>query len=395
VGIRQVLGRSKKTATPASPAERSRPPVRWTTKAILLASSLLFTLLVIEVVLRVIGYAPFEPVVDGRQFIIRTVTDGSDARYELTPGAKGHAFQTDVEVSSQGFRDREYAPVPPPYTLRIVVLGDSISFGQKMPARDTYADQLEQLFASEQKPIEVINASVSGYDTLDEIAALERRGIALQPHLVVLGYCINDITDASPDAHYLKRLADYGSWIYRLRIAQLVQAKVDAIRAKHAERDDRRYLNVDRQTVISVAADPALREAFQLLATYKANAADRNGWRARVFAAYASFERIAWLRTNFDRLAQLARQHRFKVIVVPLPFLDESEGQRPFVEATYAMVSHEASRAGFATLRVDQRFRDAGLERLHIGPSDYIHFSRAGHTIVAQALHDLIVEGTL
>jgi len=364
--------------------------VRWTTKLILGSGSVVVTLLLIEAVLRVIGYAPFQSLLDGRELIVRSVSDGSDGRYELTPGAKGHAWQTDVEVSSQGFRDREYPPLPPANTLRVLVLGDSITFGQKLPVRDTYADQLEELFANGPKRVEVINMAVSGYDTLDEISGLERHGIQLQPHLVVVGYCINDIIDASPDEQYLNRVTKYGSWIYHVRIAQLVQTRLDRIRAGQASRNDQRYASGDHVRVAQVAADPALQEAFHLLPTYRTTARDHVGWRERVFAAYASPAKIAWLRGNFERLARLARQHRFEVVVVPLPYLDERDGQRPFVEATYEIVSHEAARVGFPTIRTDDRFRTAGFDTLQIDPNDFIHFARAGHTIVARALYDVL-----
>ena len=91
---------------PAATEEDSPPRGRRLRKVILSITSVLLTLVSLEVGLRVWGFDPFVDVGKGREAMIRPSAN-RDLQYEMTPGAKGRAWGTKVSVNSAGFRGPE------------------------------------------------------------------------------------------------------------------------------------------------------------------------------------------------------------------------------------------------------------------------------------------------
>ncbi len=88
---------------------------------------------------------------------------------------------------------------------RIVFLGDSVTFGHFLPFSVTLPHLLQQnLSSSNELKVEVINAGVPGYSTFQEAGLLRRHGKTLKPDLILLGFCMNDITER------YRALAAYG-----------------------------------------------------------------------------------------------------------------------------------------------------------------------------------------
>jgi len=101
------------------------------------------------------------------------------------------ASTTQVHISAQGLRDDDPAPVPEDDVKRIIVLGDSQTWGYGVEAADRYTKQLEHRFAN----AEVINMGVSGYGTAQEYLLLRTQGMAYNPDVVVVGFYNNDLMD--------------------------------------------------------------------------------------------------------------------------------------------------------------------------------------------------------
>lgn len=116
--------------------------------------------------------------------------------YELNPNTFTITRGITQEINSLGMRDREYPPTKPPGTFRILILGDSVTYGWGVSLEDIYTEKLEAMLndVSGGNPLyEVLNLAVSGYNTEQEVALLKARGIALGPDLVVIGLVTNDI----------------------------------------------------------------------------------------------------------------------------------------------------------------------------------------------------------
>jgi hypothetical protein len=117
--------------------------------------------------------------------------------YTLKPNHTGEAFGAALTTNSLGFRGREWSQAKAPGTLRIALLGDSHGFGYGITIEQTFGELLAQrLQARLGRPVEVLNCSVIGYNTGQELAALEGKVLQLQPDLVMVLTCSNDADPA-------------------------------------------------------------------------------------------------------------------------------------------------------------------------------------------------------
>jgi lysophospholipase L1-like esterase len=101
-----------------------------------------------------------------------------------------------VAINKYGLRDREIRIPKPPQTVRVLVVGDSVTFGYGIPIEDTYAKVLERLLnatASPSKRYEVLNGGVLGGSLSDYYYFLSQKASLLQPDLVIVGISLNNI----------------------------------------------------------------------------------------------------------------------------------------------------------------------------------------------------------
>ncbi len=162
----------------------------WIVSIALVTVSLMLPLAAGEILLRVLASAPD---------IGKLFAEAPDSEVESrgVAFARGRYAGAPVVLNSLGMREREFAPAHGRGTFRIVVLGDSMSFGQGAPQEGVWPRVMEAKLA-EARPagidvIEVINLSVPGYNTLQELAQLREVGLGLHPDLVVVGFFYNDV----------------------------------------------------------------------------------------------------------------------------------------------------------------------------------------------------------
>lgn len=106
------------------------------------------------------------------------------------------------DVSSQGFRDREFAPQAPPGVTRVMILGDSLPYGLSVTVPQTFPKVAERLLGPS---AEIVNTGVAAYSPYNERALYQTRGRELHPSFVVVSICLNDVAD--PLLHWGTRIA--------------------------------------------------------------------------------------------------------------------------------------------------------------------------------------------
>ncbi len=100
-----------------------------------------------------------------------------------------------VRTNAFGLRDRERSREKPPGVFRILSLGESTTFGDRIEAAQTYSQILEDILnadTSVQRPVEVWNCGICSYTSYQSLRWLEREGLAFQPDLVIFYHEIND-----------------------------------------------------------------------------------------------------------------------------------------------------------------------------------------------------------
>jgi lysophospholipase L1-like esterase len=122
----------------------------------------------------------------------------SPVEWSGRPHARGLHTGVPVAFNSLGLRDAERTPQPAPGALRILAIGDSVTFGMGVAQEQTYPRQLESLLSRERgAPVEVLNMGMPGYNTRHQLAQLRELGLSLQPKIVVLGFLYNDVEPSS------------------------------------------------------------------------------------------------------------------------------------------------------------------------------------------------------
>jgi lysophospholipase L1-like esterase len=149
----------------------------WVVGLVMVAASVLVGFLLLEVVLGFTAGMPEE----------------WEQRREEIPGAEeSYWWHGHLHVQNDD-KMRRVEPFPPRRdgVARVVVVGDSLTYGQGIAAEDTYSAVLERDLSAT-RPVEVLNLGVQGYQSEDVLHTLERFLPELRPDVVVYGVCLND-----------------------------------------------------------------------------------------------------------------------------------------------------------------------------------------------------------
>jgi hypothetical protein len=165
------------------------------TRAILINLSLiiistLFALFLSEIALLIIGFKPLYVSPERDRFWKYDSLLG----WAHKPGQEGifetPQFRTVVRINENGLRDRQHSYEPKNDVERVLVLGDSFAWGYGVEESERFSQLLETSLG-----MEVINASVSGYSTDQELLWYRNEGIKYEPDLVILVIAGNDVGD--------------------------------------------------------------------------------------------------------------------------------------------------------------------------------------------------------
>ena len=104
-------------------------------------------------------------------------------------------MDVEIRITEQGLRShRVFASEPEAEAFRVVVIGDSFSFGHGVEVEEAWPARLEGLLSEKLgRSVEVANLSVTGYGTDQQLLRFEERGLALKPDAVVLGLFVGNI----------------------------------------------------------------------------------------------------------------------------------------------------------------------------------------------------------
>src|SRR5436305_1089886 len=155
-------------------------------KLALSAASILITLLFAEIALRILWIgaigrgSPWFAGGNHPRYLFQPDPSG----YTLRPGFQGREiaqskeFDVPVAIDGQGLRAQPHAAPPRP---RVLALGDSMTFGEGVPADATWPAALERTLG-----VRVDNAGVPGYSSAQMVGRLRRYLPLLQPKVVVM-----------------------------------------------------------------------------------------------------------------------------------------------------------------------------------------------------------------
>ncbi len=144
---------------------------------------------------------PMQGIYDDHKYRYTCLVPGRQTKLKV--GWSSYAWQDknqwySVKINSLGLRDEEISRKKPPGTYRILMLGDSATFGWDVEFTFIYTEILEDLLngvtgaCSGERRFEVINAGIPGYKTIQGLIWLETELLELEPDLITIGYGVND-----------------------------------------------------------------------------------------------------------------------------------------------------------------------------------------------------------
>ncbi len=261
---------------------------------------------------------------------------------------------TGADHSSHGFRTDEYTTARPPDTFRVVVLGDSLTWGQGVAFEDTFPEVLEGLLAERVVPVgleaEVIAVGVCGARLVDHVIRLHAHVAGLEPDLLVLQHFPNDV-------EYLVDHREPDPLAVLKRESEILRL-VDAVRLRDV------YW---RQLAAWIEPGSTSWRLYRRAAAEIARWRDASGTPVVVAAFPPSDQRPGG--GNFDGYAEL-------------------EAFRPLLEPPLEVLED----AGLPVLRLEEAFRrEAGRRFLCVSTGDG-HPNPLAHGIAARAI-DRFLEG--
>jgi len=146
------------------------------------------------------------------------------AHQRLGPYPPRAALEYRQQRPYQGAADMPFELDKPDNVLRVLVLGDSYTYGDGVLAEDRYANQLQ---AYDTENLEVIVLARNGASTKDELEFWRQNGIQTNPDIVIVGVVTND-----PDIGRIKQRALINKPIFANRFNRSQFAfYLDAIKA--------------------------------------------------------------------------------------------------------------------------------------------------------------------
>jgi lysophospholipase L1-like esterase len=112
------------------------------------------------------------------------------------PGVYGNIS---IKINSAGFRDYERAEGKSD-KIRILAVGDSVTFGAGVSLEDSYPFQLENeinKISGLNENFEVFNLGVDSYGFTQEKILAQRQSLAYKPDIILIGFVLNDINEFS------------------------------------------------------------------------------------------------------------------------------------------------------------------------------------------------------
>lgn len=252
-----------------------------------------------------------------------------------------------------GFRDREHDLAKAPGAVRIVVLGDSVTYGVEVPIGDRYTSRLEARLREQDGRVEVVNLGQRQYSTGQEVAVFEHLGAALAPDLLILAYVLNDpIADHGKNEFFRRQRSVSRTWAWL----------------------ERRLGSPWSQSMPGCAPHDY----------YSRLHCDADLWAAS--------------EASLDRLAELTAAIGCPVLVVIFPLL-ERDPDASFASyrwrQTHRQVAEAARRRGFGILDLLPTFAGHRPVELKVETPDELHPNALGHRLAADAIADAVLAAGL
>lgn len=185
------------TSALVGPAYRRLEKVRF--QLLLMIMSFAGGIIVVELAVRILDPLGISHYTDLEAYGRDKIPD-EDLIYKHQNNIRKTYFGFEERFNEIGLRDRPIGPKEE-NEYRILILGDSVTYGVGVRVEDTFSRKLEaQLTQKLDRPVRTINSGVASYNTVQEATFCFKHWDRINPDLVILLYVDNDIAVASKES---------------------------------------------------------------------------------------------------------------------------------------------------------------------------------------------------
>jgi lysophospholipase L1-like esterase len=281
------------------------------------------------------------------------------ARMDAPPPASGSLVTRHRSPPTLAdFRDRPdpLANEKPAGVRRIVVVGDSFTWGSGVLPQDAFPDRMQAELDRRPRdpPVEVVNFSRPGWNTVGEAKAIERFFDRLAPDVLVLEYTLNDTEPKTRD----DRIARLHQGLFRHEPTTLLECWI-----------------YERSALYRYAMRRADNVRMRVLTT---------GYYHGIYEE----ERPEWgrARAALGSMKALAAARGVPFLMVVFPIFDSQLDHRYRYRAVHETIAQVARDHGIDRLDLLSRFEGIDFRRLAADPMYDAHPSELAHRIAATAI---------
>ena len=294
--------------------------------------------------------------------------------YGLRPNVRGRSFGVEITTDQHGFRIVS-EPRSASQAKTILLLGDSVSMGVGVPARDTFSGVL----AARLTEYRIINSAVTGYTTKDYYNVAQ--AIIRQQKFsgIIVGLCLNDFVGISKQ----KMISNLNR-----------QENISRDREKRYPNPVLRFIRYLNDEYFSF--NNLLRgysRTYLLLKYFLANSSQN--WFTADAALYRAPGVEQLLSWQLTQLVDLARQHDKWIVIVVFPYeyqLRIGDARLLYPQQLLQRVAKQY-RIPLVSLYPDfaEAMKKGGLRSRQLFLfNDPMHFSPTGHRIAAQTIYRIL-----
>lgn len=247
---------------------------------------------------------------------------------------------------------------------RIIIIGDSLVYGDGAKAEDTYPFQLQKKIRTRQNgKIQVINMGIMGVDTDEEAEILLNGGkyfrvsaLGLEPDVVVWTFCINDIELL---LSYPKSRPE--TIILPSKIHSYLMARYRTYLFFHTK-----FNQLLASTGIQASYTDYLKNIYSR---------DTKEWRL--------FERLLYM------MIDQVKQRKIKLLLVIFPSLERLDASHPYLDL-YAKVSGIGAAKGIEVLNLFPYFEGRDVNTLRVSILNG-HPNEKAFDIASEAIYEALV----
>jgi hypothetical protein len=260
---------------------------------------------------------------------------------ELVPSTKLYLNGVELNTNRWGMRDRDYEQTPAPDTYRIALTGPSFVMGLGVADDEGFEVLLEDRLnrendGSQYARYEILNFAVPGYSAIQDLMALEQKGLSFQPNALFFM------------AH---------------------QREEDAVVLYLADR-------------VQAGADLPYEDLVELVRRAEVGTETTKAGIERRLKPFGT-ELVSW---TYRRIVETSRAHGILPIWIFMPTLED-----PLYEEEVAHLARLAEDAGFVVLNLSNAYQNQDLESLVVAYWDK-HPNARGHQLIAEDLYRKLQE---